>query len=159
MYDILRHTEIAINLEEEQKVAMVLVCGETLAECSVRSQYPTYYSRNVSYLCQTLRSIRYYLDTGICRLFGKLGTTSMPVPGTSARKLYLISGVVTLRKWFGTASIPYRTNRYASARTQNRYPTLSVSSAGLQYHYPKRWRVRYDLNTGARHFCKFGTPT
>ena len=69
----------------------------------------------------SVRSVRPEYRT---RLFSKFGTTSIPVPDTSVRALHRIPGVFTLPKWFGTASIPYRTLWYVSVRARYRCPTL-----------------------------------
>ena len=59
----------------------------------------------------TLRQVRYDLNT-------------YRYPTIRYVRVYRGYLVFTLPKWFGTASIPYRTLRYRSVRTRHRYPTL-----------------------------------
>ena len=112
-----------------------------------------------------LKYLRYGLDTST-RHFGKLGTTSIPVPDTSVwfgtnsipvpytsmrsvRTLKYTPGTdIPFTKYrgyrylFGTAPIPYQTLLYVSVRTRYRSPTLR--------------RGRYEPDTGIVYLGKFG---
>ena len=70
--------------------------------------------------------------------FGKIGTTSIPVPDTSVSSVRF--GKI------GMTSIRYRTLR-------------PVRSVRHQYRYRTLRQVRHDINTRTGHFDKFGTTS
>ena len=104
----------------------------------------------------TLRYVRYRLDTGTrqfgkvrfgldtgTRYFGKFGTPTQTYPGCqyAPHQNTRGAGISSVRP----PSIPYRTLRYGSVRTHKRYPILR--------------QARHNLNTGTRHFARFGTTS
>ena len=93
----------------------------------------------------------------------RLGTNSIPVPDTwiaSVRSQYQYPHFDK----FGTASIPapddsVRVYRgYLPYRTRGYLPYRS-GSVGPQYQTEHSGKVRYELDTGTRHFGKFGTTS
>ena len=92
------------------------------------------------------------------RHFGKLGTTSIPVPDTSVssvrhqhrhRKLINIGTSIPVTPVLVSLPVP------APVQARYRHRTLSVTFGTSTRHRTLR-EVRYDINTGTRHFGKFG---